>query len=320
MEIKDLQIDGNTFLAPLAGITNLPFRRLVKECGCAVVCSEMVSAKGIFFNSEKTLALMKSMESEKPLSIQLFGSDPVSMADAARVVQDLNVADLIDINFGCSVRKVVKQGAGVALMKEPALTEKILTGLRSATDLPLTIKIRSGWDESGHQAFHIAAIAQDCGVDAVTLHPRTASQGFRGCADWDHIKILKSKLSIPVIGNGDINTVEDAQKMFEQTQCDAVMVGRAALGNPFILSQIEQFLKTGSYSSPLPAQLFDKMKHLVHFYVDYFGEPVACKMLRGRLSWFVKGFPKASEFRKNLSQIESKNHALDLIREFEITL
>ena len=319
MQIRDLKIKGKTFLAPLAGITNLPFRSLVKEYGCSVVCSEMVSAKGIFYNSEKTMTLMESTESEKPLSIQLFGSDPVSLAKGARAVEDLNVADLIDINFGCSVKKVVKQGAGVALMKDPALTRRILTAVRQATHLPFTIKIRSGWDTSGDQAFKIAEIAQDCGVDAIALHPRTAGQAFRGHSNWDHIRQLKSRASIPVIGNGDILCPEDAVTMMDQTGCDAVMVGRAAMANPFILKQIDQYLETGAYQSPSNDDIFTAMERLVRLYVDYFGEQPACRMLRGRLSWFVKGLPNASVFRKNLTQIHTQNQALKLIRDFRAT-
>lgn len=317
MKIKNLNITGKTFLAPLAGITNLPFRSLVKECGAAVVCSEMISAKGIFYNSEKTLKLMKSNKIESPLSIQLFGSDPISMADAAKVVTGLGVASLIDINFGCSVKKVVKQGAGVALMKEAKLTQALLTAVRRATDLPLTIKIRSGWDRSGDQAFEIARIAQDCGVDAIALHPRTAVQGFKGHSDWELIGRLKSRVSIPVIGNGDIHSPEDAKKMVDLTRCDAVMVGRAAMANPFLLSQIDEFLETDSYRPPSRKALFDKMERLIILYVDYFGEQPACKMLRGRLSWFVKGWPGSSNFRKALSDISSKAQAMDLIRGFE---
>ncbi len=320
MKIKDLNINGKTFLAPLAGITNLPFRLIVKECGCAAVCSEMVSAKGIFYNSQKTITLLASETKERPLSVQLFGSDPESLARAARYVEDLNVADIIDINFGCSVKKVVKQGSGVALMKEPELTQKILMAVRNAIDLPLTIKIRTGWDPSGQQALHIAQIAQDCGVDAIAVHPRTASQLFKGKSDWQLIKKVKEKLSIPVIGNGDINSVEDAMDMILLTNCDAVMIGRAAMGNPFILSQIEDHIKTGSYKSPSPQDIFRLMERLTHVYVDYFGEDIACKMLRGRLSWFVKGWPDCSVFRKHLSHIRSMEQALSLIKEFETTL
>jgi tRNA-dihydrouridine synthase B len=317
MKIKDLQINGRTFLAPLAGITNLPFRMLVKECGCAVVCSEMISAKGIFYNSEKTIDLLKSKQEERPFSVQLFGSDPDSMAKGARFVQEKKVADIIDVNFGCSVKKVVKQGAGVALMKEPQLTRTILTAIRKVIDLPFTIKIRSGWDYSGQDAFQIAQIAQDAGVDAITFHPRTAGQAFKGKANWELIGQLKQQLSIPVIGNGDINNVEDAENMITQTGCDAVMVGRAAMKNPFILSQIDQCLETGSYKTPSNHEIFRAMETLTKKYVDYFGEKPACKMLRGRLSWFVKGMPGCSGFRASLSQIDSKLHVIALIKEFE---
>lgn len=317
MKIKDLKIHGKTFLAPLAGITNLPFRLLVKECGCAVVCSEMVSAKGLFYNSEKTLALLSSKKEEQPLSVQLFGSDPDSMAKGAKLVQDLKVASIIDINFGCSVKKIVKQGAGVALMKDPGLSKTILTAIRKAIDLPLTIKIRSGWDRSGQQAFDLAQIAQDSGVDAITLHPRTAIQGFKGQADWDLIAKLKQRLSIPVIGNGDINSAEDAKKMITDTKCDAVMVGRAAMKNPFIFSQIHDFIETGSCKTPSNYEIFRIMERLTEIYVNYFGEKPACRMLRSRLSWFVKGMPKCSAFREDLSHINSKHHTLTLIRAFE---
>lgn len=315
--IKNLKICGRTFLAPLAGITNLPFRSLVKSLGCAVVCSEMISAKGLFYNSDKTFKLLKSNQKERPLSVQIFGSDPISMAKAAEMIEELNIADIIDINFGCSVKKVVKQGAGVALMKEPELTAKLLKEVRQATDLPLTIKIRSGWDGSGQNAFNIAAIAEEAGVNAIAFHPRTAGQMFRGKSNWNLIKELKKQLSIPLIGNGDINSPEDAKKMIDLTGCDAVMVGRAAMANPFILGQVEHFLENGTYNRPSNHDIFRVMEKLTCMYIDYFGEKTACKMLRGRLSWFVKGMPGCSAFRKNLSAILSKEHALSLIKEYE---
>ncbi len=317
MHIHHLTIPKKTFLAPLAGITNLPFRMLVKECGCAVVCSEMISAKGIFYNSEKTITLMASDHAERPLSIQIFGSEPESMAAAARFIQERGAADILDINFGCSVKKVVKQGAGVALMKEPKLAARILTAVRNATDLPLTIKIRTGWEPSGEQALTIAAMAQDCGVNAIAVHPRTAAQLFKGTPDWSLIGKVKQLVSIPVIGNGDIQCPKDARQMIDMTGCDAVMVGRAAMRNPFILSQIDQYLETGSYQKPLPADIFNIMRRLTQMYTRYFGEGVACRMLRGRLTWFVKGMPGSSLFRKHLSQIESEQQALSLIDNFQ---
>ncbi len=317
MKIQNLSIHGKTFLAPLAGITNLPFRLLVKKCGCAVVCSEMVSAKGIFYNSKNTLKLLASQKQEQPLSVQIFGSEPESMAKAAKFIQDLKIADIIDINLGCSVKKIVKQGAGVALMKEPELAKAIFTKVRMAIDLPFTIKLRSGWDHSGQQAFEIAQIAQKCGVNAITIHPRTASQGFKGKADWGLIAKLKKQMSIPVIGNGDINCVEDAVKMLESTGCDSVMAGRAVMTNPFLLSQIDDFIETGSYKKISNHEIFRVMEFLTIKYVDYFEEGPACKMLRSRLSWFVKSMPGCSVFRKKISYINSKNQALILIKEFE---
>lgn len=320
IQIKNLTIHGKTFLAPLAGISNLPFRLLVKRCGCSVVCSEMISAKGIFYNSKNTLKLLTSQKEEQPLSVQIFGGDPESMAKGAKFIHNLKIASIIDINFGCSVKKVVKQGAGVALMKEPEVSKAILSAVREATDLPLTVKLRSGWDHSGEQAFQIAQIAQNCGVDAVIMHPRTAGQGFKGKADWDLISKLKKQMAIPVIGNGDINSVEDAGRMLESTGCDGVMVGRAAMINPFLLSQIDDFLETGSYESPSNYEIFRTMESLTKMYVDYFEEESACKMLRSRLSWFVKAMPGCSAFRTKISSINSKNQIIELIKEFETSI
>lgn len=320
MKIKHLTLKGKTFLAPLAGITNLPFRRLVKQCGCSVVCSEMISAKGVWYQSEKTLKLLTSHAQERPLSMQIFGNDPQSMAFCAEYIARHCMADIIDINFGCSVKKVVKQGAGVALMREPELTRSILMAVRNAVDLPFTIKIRSGWDASGSQAFQIARIAQDCGVDAIAMHPRTATQAFKGTADWDLIGRLKAKISIPVIGNGDINSVEDAVKMIQQTGCDGIMAGRAVMRNPFLLSQIDDYLEKGSYSTNSHDDLFRAMEILTCEYVDYFFEIPACKMLRSRLPWFVKAMPGCVAFRKKMTAVTSKKEILSLIDAYRSTL
>jgi nifR3 family TIM-barrel protein len=316
MKIGNLEISGKTVLAPLAGITNLPFRIMAKECGCALVCSEMVSAKGIVYNSEKTLALLDSKEEEKPLSIQIFGSCPDSMQKAALFIQEQGKADIIDINFGCSVKKVIKTGAGVALMKDFENTRKILTKVRSVIKLPLTIKIRSGWDSSGLQAFQIAEIAEDCGVDGIVLHPRTAGQGFKGKADWSLIARLKEKVSIPVIGNGDIQNAEQGLSMLEKTGCDAVMVGRAALKNPFIFSQIQALSEKRKYHEISNDDMFSVMKKLVKYYSEYYDDEHASRMLRGRLAWFIKGMPGAVSFRKTISQINSCSQAVQLIQEF----
>lgn len=320
MKIGTLFIKGKTFLAPLAGISNLPFRMLVKNIGCAVVCSEMISAKGLYYQSKRTLDLLDSNKKEKPLSVQLFGSEPESMAKAAKIVQESKCADIIDINFGCSIKKIIKQKAGVALMKEPQLAKEIISSVRSSIDLPLTIKIRSGWDHFGTQAFKIATIAQDKGVNAIILHPRTAAQKFKGQADWNLIKKLKQQIDIPVIGNGDIKSAEDAIQMIEFTKCDGVMVGRAAMHNPFILSQIESFLKTSKYETISNSKILKAMEDLTQMYIDYYLEESACRKLRGRLAWFIKGLPGAVAFRQKLSKISSKENVFSLIQNFKKTI
>ncbi|SMC94503.1 tRNA-U20-dihydrouridine synthase [Desulfocicer vacuolatum DSM 3385] len=317
MKIGSLPLEGHTILAPLAGVTHLPFRRIVKECGVSLVCSEMVSAKGLLYNSAKTETLLRSSRDERPLSVQIFGAEAHAMAHAAEKISHRGDVDIIDINFGCSVRKVVKTGAGVALMKDWENARHILQAVRKVLTIPLTIKIRSGWDASGQQAIDIASMAQDCGVDAVTLHPRTAVQGFRGCADWDLIRLLKQHLTIPVIGNGDILTAHDGVRMMEKTGCDAVMVGRAAMGNPYIFSQIDALLDGKEMMCPTKEQQFNLMRNLVDVCVDGFGEVPACRMMRSRLVWFVKGWEGCSRFRRAITGIGSRREALEIIDTYE---
>ncbi len=315
MKIQNLDIHGYTFLAPLAGITNLPFRRMVKSCGCAVVCSEMISAKALCQGSKKTLDMIQSCPEEKPLSVQIFGAEPSSMSHGTKIITQSGQADILDMNFGCSVRKVIKQGAGAALMKDLPRAKAVIDAVRKATNLPLTIKIRSGWDPSGNQALELAKIAEGQGVDAIVVHPRTATQGFSGKANQDLIRRIKNQAKIPVIGNGDICSPEDAAQMMKQTGCDGVMTGRAALGNPFLPSQIESFLQKGAYHQHSVTDILEKMEELTVLYTEYFGEAISCKLLRGRLPWFVKGIPGASVFRRLLSGIDSSEHALKLIAE-----
>lgn len=308
-------IHGITVLAPLAGITNLPFRILAKKQGCGLVCSEMISANGLHHKSPKTIRLMESVDEERPLSVQIFGADPDIMAQGARMVE-ASGADILDINFGCSVRKVVKTGAGAALMRRPQDSEQILRAVRAAVSIPLTIKIRSGWDASGDQAMTIARIAEDCGVDAIAVHPRTATQGFGGRADWTIIRRIKQVVSIPVIGNGDIETAQDALKMLEETGCDAVMVGRAAIGYPWIFAQIEAAVNGQPILEPTTGMRIEAMIRYLDDSIHALCEVHACRMMRSRLGWFAKGLPHASRFRASLRLISTRKEALEKIEAY----
>ena len=316
VKIGKLMLDNPVILAPLAGITNLPFRLMAKDAGCGLVCSEMISANGLVHKSMKTEKMLESCLGEKPLSIQIFGSDPIIMADAAKIVENQG-ANILDINFGCSVKKVVKTGAGVALMRTDRRAEELLKAVRKAVKIPLTIKIRSGWDKSGSQAIKIAEIAQACGIDAIAVHPRTASQGFRGMSDWSIISEVKKKVSIPVIGNGDIVKPEDAIRMLSETKCNAVMIGRAAIGNPSIFSDILALLRGEEMPKKNGFDRFDIMIKYLKDSVEYLGEKQACFMMRSRLGWFVKGMRFSSSFRESIKHISSEEQALKLIRSYQ---
>ena len=316
MQIGPLQLANNIVFAPLAGISNLPLRLLAKESGCGLVCSEMVSANGLVYGSHKTAQLLRTVPEEHPLSVQLFGADPAMTAEAARRAVAAGAA-LIDINFGCAVKKVVKTGAGVALMRTPERAEALLRAVRKAITVPLTIKIRSGWDASGHQALEIAHMAEDCGVDALTVHPRSASQGFRGRSDWTLIAAVKRILKIPVIGNGDVVVADDALRMLSQTACDGVMVGRAAIGNPFIFSAILDRLEGREPDPPSLERHFGAMKRYLRDSVAFLGERQACLMMRSRLGWFVKGLHGSSQFRKAITQVSTMTAAMAVIEGYE---
>jgi tRNA-dihydrouridine synthase B len=315
MKIGAVETGNFTVLAPLAGITNLPMRLLAKRAGCGLVCSEMISSNGLVYGSGKTVQLLDSMPEEKPLSVQIFGSNPQIMADAARIVEDSG-ADIVDINFGCSVKKILKSNSGSALMKDPPLARRVLELVRKAVTIPLTIKIRSGWDPSGKQALEISRLAEACGVNAIAVHPRTATQGFRGKADWSIISAVKKALTIPVIGNGDVATPEDALRMLNETGCDGVMVGRAAIGNPMIFDNILTVAQGRPVVATDDDQRIDMMLGYLQDSVRYLGEKTACRMMRSRLCWFVKGMRNAGQFRNAIRFIASEREAERLIRDF----
>jgi tRNA-dihydrouridine synthase B len=316
MQIGTVKLSNNIVFAPLAGISNLPLRLLAKEAGCGLVYSEMVSANGLVYGSDKTARLMHTVPEEYPLAVQLFGADPAITAAAAQQAVAAGAA-IIDINFGCAVKKIVKTGSGVALMRTPDQAEALLKAVRKAVAVPLTIKIRSGWDVSGCQALEIARIAEVCGIDALAIHPRSAAQGFRGKADWSLIATIKQVLKIPVIGNGDIATAEDALSMLSQTGCDGIMIGRAAIGNPFIFAAILARLDGKHPTAPTLAQHFTVMKRYLNDSVAYLGERPACLMMRSRLGWFVKGLHGSSQFRKSITTVSTIEETMAAIERYE---
>ncbi len=319
VKIGTVTLDNNVILAPLAGITNLPFRLLAKEAGCGLVCSEMVSSHGLVYRSRKTARMLQSTAAEKPLSAQIFGSDADIMAEAAAIVEDMG-ADIVDINFGCSVRKVVRTGAGAALMKTTHKAHAVLKAVRNAIRIPLTIKIRSGWEPSGKQAINIARIAEDCGVDAIAVHPRTAGQLFGGRADWSIIAAVKESVTIPVIGNGDIFSAQDALDMLAETGCDAIMIGRKAIGNPGIFRQVLARISGDRSEAEDLDRRFDTIVQYLKASVEYQGEEPACRMMRSRLGWFTKGMQNSSKFRDSIKHLSSEKEGIELINAYKDSL
>jgi tRNA-dihydrouridine synthase B len=291
-------VQGRAFLAPLAGISNLPFRLVARSFGCALAYTEMISANGLVRKTEKTYEYLKTCAEDKPLGMQIFGADPELMAEAARIAAGRG-ADLIDINMGCPVKKVIKAGAGAVLMNDPALVSRIIGAVKKAVPIPVTVKIRSGWCRNSVNACEIARIAEDSGADAVTVHGRSADQGYGGTADWGVIAAVKKAVHIPVIGNGDIRLPQDAFRMIEQTSCDAVMVGRGALGNPWIFRGINQML-AGGKEDYLPGlnERYEIIEKHWSLDAEMCGSRSAAANFRKHLLWYTKGLEGSSRFRK----------------------
>jgi len=316
LKIGNLILKNNVFLAPMAGITNLPFRTLAREFGCGLAFTEMISANGLVRKTNKSRQYLLSSPDDKPLGVQIFGSDPRVLFEGAQMVTDSG-ADLLDINMGCPVRKVVKTGAGAALLKEPDRVRHILQAIRKSTSLPVTVKLRSGWRRGEIRALEIAVIAQDCGVDAVILHPRTADQGYSGAADWSIIQEVKKQLHIPVIGSGDIRSPEDARRMISTTGCDGIMIGRAALGNPWIFRDTVRHLEErGSAPPPSSSERERVIRCHMEMEVNYLGESLGLRHFRKHLLWYTKGMRGGSLFREMVGRIHDKNAILDTVHRF----
>ena len=313
MKIGKLKLKNNVFMAPMAGITDLGFRTIMREFGCSLCFTEMISAAGLIRGTEKSYRYLGSAPHDKPLGMQIFGSDPDILADAARIAAEAR-ADLVDINMGCPAKKVLKNGAGGALMRNPKRVAAILKSVRKAIDIPLSIKIRSGWKHDEINAIKIAGIAEDCGADALIIHPRTVTQGFSGLADWDLIAEVKSNLQIPVIGSGDIRTPEDALRMHAMTGCDAIMVGRGGLGNPWIFKGISEYLKkVNADHLPSPAERKEVIFRHLEMNIALYGESRGIINFRKHLLWYTKGLRGSSQFRQSVVKIGRKEELVESI-------
>jgi len=316
MNIIKKAAQNGALLAPLAGISNLPFRLLVRSQGCSLAYTEMISSNGLVRKTAKTYEYLKTCADDRPLGAQIFGADPRIMAQAARIVAQSGV-DLIDINMGCPVKKVIKAGAGAVLMKDPDHVARIVDAVKKSVKIPVTVKIRSGWTRGSINAVEIARIVEDCGADAITVHPRTADQGYSGHADWKIIASVKKAVKIPVIGNGDIRQPQDAVKMLQETSCDAVMVGRGALGNPWIFRGIVGAL-CGQTIDYLPSlsQRSEMIENHWRMEAGSFGEKLAGKSFRKHILWYTKGLDNSHHFRERAGKLKDEESIFYELNEY----
>ncbi|MCI8663823.1 MAG: tRNA dihydrouridine synthase DusB [Hungatella sp.] len=315
VKIGNTELVNPFILAPMAGVTDLPFRLLCQEQGCALAYTEMVSAKAILYKNRNTKPLMEVGEKEGPVALQLFGCDPEILSCMAAQVEDGPYA-WIDINMGCPVPKVVNNGEGSALMKNPKLVEQILTAMVKRMKKPVTIKIRKGFDDTSVNAVEIAKIAEFCGVSAVAVHGRTREQFYSGKADWDMIRQVKEAVRIPVIGNGDIFRPEDGARMMKETGCDAVMIARGARGNPWLFSRSLHYLRTGEIlPHPGADEIRKEMLRHTKLHIKYKGESLGLREMRKHVSWYTAGLPRSSVLRSRINQAETYEEFYELIME-----
>lgn len=305
LKIGNIKINGNLILGPMAGVTDLPFRILCKEQGADLIYTEMVSAKGIQYNNKNTENLLMVSEVERPVALQLFGADPYIMSETAKRIEDRNF-DILDINMGCPVPKVVNNFEGSALMKDPKLVGEIVHAISTAIKKPLTVKIRKGFTESTANAVEIAKIAEANGAAAIAVHGRTREQYYSGKADWNIIRAVKEAVSVPVIGNGDVFTPEDAKRLIEETGVDGIMIARGARGNPWLFRQIKEYLETSrKREKPSVDEAVKMMLRHARLSIEYKGEYIGIREMRKHVAWYTTGYPLAARLRLHVNEIES---------------
>ena len=315
MRIGNVELNGQVILAPMAGVCNSAFRKICKEMGAALVCAEMVSDKGMIYNSKKTKDMLYYEEMERPISQQIFGSDKETFVEAAKMVYDIMKPDIIDINMGCPVPKVaVRSQAGSALLKNSELIYDIVSAVVKSVSVPVTVKIRSGWDANSINAVEVAKICEKAGARAITVHPRTRSQLYSGKADLNIIKKVKENVSIPVIGNGDIIDIESAKHMLEYTNCDAIMIGRGVLGNPWLIKEIDTYLKTGEI---IEKPTYEERIKMCYQHMDYLlkqkVEKVAILEMRSHIAWYIKGMPYHKEIKNLIFKAKTKEEISEIL-------
>jgi len=316
IKIGNIELKSNVILAPMAGITDYPYRKLVKSFGCGLVVSEMVASNAVMSSKCQVKKMREELKDESPISVQIAGYDPKIMLNAAKEMQDLG-ADIIDINMGCPVKKIVRNDAGSALMKDPKRAQEIVETLVNGLNVPVTLKIRTGWDNEHRNGIEIAKMAEDCGIQMLTIHGRTRSDLYSGLADWDYIKQVKESIKIPVIGNGDITTIESAKEKLDYAKVDGLMVGRGIYGRPWFISQIIHYLENGSkIPDPSISEQKEILLDFISSLVNYYGEDKAVLLARKHIAWWVKGMRNSNEFRQDINNTKDLERLISKIEDF----
>lgn len=317
MKISELEFPNNVFLAPMAGVTDIIFRGICKDMGCGLVYTEMISAKALYYGSENTKELLKVSHKESPVAVQIFGSEPLVMAKACDYFNDNKDICIVDINMGCPAHKIVKNGDGSALMKNPKLAADIVREVKRASIKPVTVKFRKGFDSSNINAVEFAKRIEDAGADAVTVHGRTREQMYEGKADWNIIAEVKEQLSIPVIGNGDVFSAEGALEIKKQTQCDGIMVARGAMGNPWIFREINQALKGEIIIKPSVEEKIDLCIGHLKLAVDYYGEAKAVREMRKNIAWYLKGLKNSTDIKNKVNYESDAGKVMEILKNYK---